>query len=110
MGGARFAETLRALIAGERPIADDRNELVGHADVVRQLLEVAPDAIRGDLGFLHELLCATRDAAGAAVLGIFPRLTDPQLANVEGRISDFIAEQPGGEELLRGRTFARSLH
>jgi hypothetical protein len=92
---AAFEERLRQLIAGERAIEDDRNEFVGHADVVRQLLEVAPDEIEGDLQHLHDLLAATRDATGAAVLGIFPRLTRPELASVEGRISDFVAEHCG---------------
>jgi len=36
-----------------------------------------------------------RDATGMAVLGIFPKLCDPQLAEVEGRISDFIAQHCG---------------
>jgi hypothetical protein len=95
MGADSFDRTLRQLIAGELPIEHDWNEYVGHADVVRQLLEVAPDAIRGDLEFLHDLLAETRDTTGAAVLGIFPRLTNPELANVEGRISDYIAEHCG---------------
>jgi len=90
-----FEERLRRLIAGEIAIAEDENEFVGHAQVVGLLLEVAPEEIRHDLAFLHELLVATRDARGAAVLGVFPRLTDPELANVEGRISDWIAARCG---------------
>ena len=92
MSHSSFERTLRKLIEGELPIQDDFNEYVGHADAVRLLLEVAPDAIRDDLRFLHELLIQTRDASGAGVLGIFPQLTDPELANVEGRISDYVAE------------------
>jgi hypothetical protein len=92
MSHSSFERTLRKLIEGELPIQNDFNEYVGHADAVRQLLEVAPDAVRDDLRFLHELLLQTRDASGAGVLGIFPRLTDPELANVEGRISDYVAE------------------
>jgi hypothetical protein len=95
MSHERFERTLRQLIAGELPIEHDRNEYVGHADVVRQLLAVAPAAIRDDLGYLHDLLAGARDATGAAVLGIFPRMTDPELANVEGRISDYVAESCG---------------
>ncbi len=91
----KFERTLRQLIAGELPIEWDFNEFVGHADVVRQLLEVAPDAIREDLRFLHELMASAAKAEGGAVLGIFPRLTDPELAGVEGRISDYIAEHCG---------------
>ena len=95
MSAAEFERTLRQLIAGERPIKTDFNEYVGHADVVRQLLEVAPDAIRDDLQYLYDLLAAARDATGAAVLGVFPRLTHPELANVQGRISDYVAETCG---------------
>jgi len=90
-----FAAVLSDLIAGRLPVAHADNEFVGHADVVRQLLEVAPAAIRPDFEFLHDLMATARDARGAAVLGIFPRLTDPELANVEGRIADFIAESCG---------------
>jgi hypothetical protein len=90
-----FEHTLRALIAGELPIEHGENEFVGHADVLRRLVEVAPEAIRRDLEFLHDLVAATRDARGGAVLGVFPRLQDPELANVEGRISDYVAEAYG---------------
>lgn len=90
-----FAERVRALIAGEIPVTVAHNEFVGHAEVLSALLEVAPDAIRDDLAFLHDLIADARDASGAAVLGIFPRLTDPQLANVEGRISDYTADHCG---------------
>lgn len=90
-----FENRLRQMIAGELPVAHDFNEFVGHADVLRQLLEVAPDAIREDLQFLHDLMARARDAEGAQVLGIFPALTNPELANVEGRISDYIAELCG---------------
>ncbi len=92
MSDTAFADRLRALIAGERSIEHAHNEFVGHADVVGQLLEVAPSEIESDLRFLHERLVEARDANGAAVLGVFPHLTDPDLANVEGRISDYIAE------------------
>jgi hypothetical protein len=95
MSNDNFVRTLEQLIAGELPIDGDFNEYVGHADVVRRLVEVAPEAIREDLEFLYTLLAETRDATGAAVLGIFPRLTHPELANVEGRISDFIAAAAG---------------
>lgn len=95
MSAGEFEGRLRRLIAGEIPIEGDHNEFVGHARVVGLLLEVAPDAIRDDLRFLHELLVETRDASGAAVLGVFPRLTNPELATVEGRISDWIAEHCG---------------
>lgn len=90
-----FERTLRALIAGELPIPDDRNEFVGHAEVVGRLLEVAPKPVRDDLAYLHQLLADTRDARGAAVLGVFPRMTRPELALVEGRIADFVAERCG---------------
>lgn len=95
MSDAAFERTLRALIAGELPIAHGWNEFVGHADVVRQLLAVAPDAIRDDLDALHDLLVAVRDAEAGAVLGVFPRLQNPELANVEGRIADYVARTCG---------------
>ncbi|MFP6656487.1 MAG: hypothetical protein VCB25_12755 [Myxococcota bacterium] len=91
----RFEKTLRDMIDGKLEVQHDRNEFVGHADVVRQLLEVAPEEIRADLNYLHDLLSSARDATGAAVLGIFPRLTNPELAMVEGRISDYIADHCG---------------
>lgn len=107
-----FKRTLERLIAGELPVAHDHNEFVGHADVVRQLLEVAPDEIRNDLEFLHKLMADARDTTASAVLGIFPRLTDPELAGVEGRISDYIAAhcgiRLGNPEYVVGRTIGES--
>ena len=91
----RFREKLNQMIAGDLEIEWGHNEFIGHTDVVRQLLEVAPDVIREDLQFLHDLMAEGRDAQGAQVLGVFPRLTDPELAGVEGRISDYIAEHCG---------------
>ena len=108
----QFDQTLRKLIAGELTIKSEFNEFIGHADVVRQLLEVAPDEIRDDLAFLHDLMANARDTTGSAVLGIFPRLTDPELAGVEGRISDYIAEhcgiRLGDPEYVVGRTIGES--
>ncbi|MFP8878750.1 MAG: hypothetical protein VCE43_04430, partial [Myxococcota bacterium] len=95
MADAEFERRLRQLIAGDIPIKEDHNEYVGHAEVIGYLLEKAPAAIVQDLEYLHELLVATRDATGAAVLGVFPRLTDPELVMVEGRISDYVAEHFG---------------
>ena len=90
-----FKSTYQALLAGELSIAHGSNEFIGHADVVRQLLAVAPEPIKADFQFLYDLLAEARDVTGMAVLGIFPKLCDPQLAEVEGRISDFIAEHCG---------------
>ena len=107
-----FEQTLRKMIAGELSVKWDFNEFVGHADVVRQLLEVAPDEIRDDLDFLHTLMADARDTTGSAVLGIFPRLTDPELAGVEGRITAYIAEHCGislgNPEYVVGRTIGES--
>lgn len=91
----QFRETWRRLLAGELEIAHGYNEFIGHADTVRQLLEVAPVEIRVDLQALYDLLAEARDATGMAVLGVFPKLCDPELAGIEGRISDFIAEHCG---------------
>ncbi len=113
----QFEQTLRKLINGELSVEWGFNEFVGHADVVRQLLEVAPEEIRADLEFLHKLMADARDTTASAVLGIFPRLTDPELAGVEGRISDYIAEHCGirlggldssGHEYVVGRTIGES--
>jgi hypothetical protein len=64
---ARFEKTLKQMIAGELPVEWDYNEFVGHADVLRQLLEVAPDAIRDDLQFLHDLMADAANAEGAVL-------------------------------------------
>jgi len=108
----RFERRLRALIDGEREVEWGFNEFVGHADVLRQLLDVAPDEIRDDLGFLHQLMADARDTTASAVLGIFPRLADPKLAGVEGRISAYIAEHCGIRlgrlEYVEGRTIGES--
>ncbi|MBW2294892.1 MAG: hypothetical protein JRG94_21655, partial [Deltaproteobacteria bacterium] len=108
----QFEKTLRKLIAGELPVKCEFNEFVGHADILRQLLEVAPGEIHDDLEFLHKLMIDARDSSASAVLGIFPRLTDPELAGVEGRISDYIAEhcgiRLGDPEYVVGRTIGES--
>ena len=90
-----FKTIYNQLLAAELPIEQGPNEFIGHADVIKQLLEVAPEVIRPDFQFLYDLLAEARDATGMAVLGIFPKLCDPQLAGVEGRISDFIAKECG---------------
>ncbi len=95
MSRPSFSSVLRELIDGDLTIDNDFNELIGHADVVRRLLEAAPASIRSDLETLHGLIHDTATTTGTAVLGIFPRLTNPELANVEGRISDYIAAQCG---------------
>jgi len=95
MSLSEFKEVLQGLWAGTRPIEHGYNEFIGHADTVRQLLEVAPDPVRADLQALYDLLAEARDATGMAVLGVFPKLCDPNLAAIEGRISDFIAEHCG---------------
>lgn len=91
----RFERTLRQLIAGELPVKSDFNDFVGHADTLRQLLEVAPDEIREPLQALHDLMAEARDAQGAAVLGIFPKLIDPELARIYGTISDYLRAECG---------------
>ena len=107
-----FGIRLKQMMAGDLAIAEDYNEFVGHADVLSQLLEVAPDEIREDLTFLHDLMVTARDAQGAQILGIFPALCDPELAGVEGRISDFIAReygiQYGDGDYVVGRTVGES--
>lgn len=94
-GPEQFERVLRGLIAGEVPVKCEHNEFVGHADVLAKLLEVAPDEIRDDLAFLHAIFDDAVREKGAGVLGIFPRLQDPGLAVVEGRIADYIADHCG---------------
>jgi hypothetical protein len=112
MSRGRFERTLRELIDGEREVEWGFNEFIGHADVLRQLLEVAPDEIRDDLRFLHDLMADARDTTASGVLTIFPRLTDPELAGVEGRIADYIAAhcgiRLGDPEYVVGRTIGES--
>lgn len=47
-------------------------------------------------------------------IGVSPSVSSEQFGemfeHITSALADFIAEQPGGDELLRGRTFARSLH
>ena len=47
-------------------------------------------------------------------IGVSPSVSSEQFGEmfeeITATLSDFIAEQPGGGELLRGRTFARHLH
>jgi hypothetical protein len=90
-----FEQTLRKLIAGDLSIEDEANEFAGHTEILRILLDVAPDEIRGDLQTLHDLIARARDIDRAAVLGIFPSLCNPELAGVEGRISDYIGKHCG---------------
>ncbi len=108
----RFEQTLRKLINGELEVKTDYNDFVGQADVLRILLEVAPDEIREDLQFLHKLMADARDTTASAMIGVFPRLTDPELAGVEGRISDYVAEhcgiRLGDPEYVVGRVIGES--
>jgi hypothetical protein len=107
-----FERVLRGLIAGEVPIDHAFNEFVGHADVLRQLLEVSPPVIRADLEFLHRLYQDCVDETGAGVIGIFPRLQDPHLAVAEGRIADYVAEHIGiryGDGYYNGGRVVRQL-
>ena len=46
MSLSEFKQVLQGLWAGTRPIEHGYNEFIGHADTVRQLLEVAPDPVR----------------------------------------------------------------
>jgi hypothetical protein len=47
-------------------------------------------------------------------IGVSPTVNSEQFGEmfeeITATLSEFIAEQPGGGELLRGRTFARNLH
>ena len=73
MGAKEFEARLRALLAGEIEIKGGFNEYVGHAEVLGLLLEVAPEAIREDLEFLHDLMVDARDGATAVPISTAAR-------------------------------------
>src|SRR6185295_10113156 len=88
-----FCARLNKINGGDMNVAG-LSELGGHAKILRQLLEVAPTEIEPDLQKLHETINGWAEALNGkeSMLKAFGRLSDPQLANVEGRISDYIAE------------------
>lgn len=89
---AAFCSALAAVNAGQ---VDTRglSELGGHARILQQLVDVAPAPIRPDLQTLHAAIVGWAEALSGreSMLVAFRRLLDPQLANVEGRIADYIA-------------------
>lgn len=97
-GAAQDAEKAAfcaALAQVNRGAVDTRglSELQGHARVLQQLVDAAPAAVRADLQTLHAAMLGWAEALSGkeSMLVAFGRLADPQLANVEGRIADYIA-------------------
>ena len=90
-----FRDRLEKLTRGELPVDQDWNEFVGHSHVIRQLLEVAPDEIREDMEWLADTYSKPIIDDGKGVFTTFASLIDPNLAGVEGRIAEFIAEKYG---------------
>jgi hypothetical protein len=88
-----FCETIRALERGEIAIEPGPNEMAGHVSSLDALLEVAPRAVRDDLLGIREQLAAVRDAGGLGTLLVFAELQDPELAGMEGRITEYVASQ-----------------
>ncbi len=90
-----FGLRLQQLTNGEIPVERGFNDFVGHVDTLNQLLKVCPGEIEDDLTYLRDAYSAGLSGSGMALLSSFPKLIDPELAVVEGRISDFIAERYG---------------
>ncbi len=94
-------------------------ELAGHAEVLRTLLDVAPQVIEEDLQQFHDIFASWAGAVSGdnPMLDTFKELSDPSLAGAEGRIGDYIAtacglrigdgrymeaERPGAQEICPG--------
>lgn len=90
-----FQETLSALREARIDVGESDNELSGHVGSLEALLEVAPDEIVSDLKKLRDVMKRTRDAGGLRTLMVFRALEDPELAAIEGRVTDFVAKHCG---------------
>jgi hypothetical protein len=91
-----FCRTLAEINRGE---VDTRGlpELEGHVRVIQELLNAAPESLAPDLIILRDTFGAWANAVRGQrpMLETFAILRDPELAGVEGRIADFIAENCG---------------
>jgi hypothetical protein len=90
-----FCETIRALERGEIAFDPGRNEMAGHVASLDLLLGVAPRAVRDDLQAVRDQLAAVRDTGGLRTLLVFADLQDPELAGMEGRITEYVASECG---------------
>lgn len=91
-----FCSTLAGVNQGD---VDTREfpELAGHVRVLEMLLASSPDEIRNDLTTLRDTFAAWLNAVDGKVpmSQTFAILRDPELAGVQGRIADYIAEECG---------------
>lgn len=94
--GKAFCGALAAVNDGQ---IDTRglSELHAHAKMLQQLVDAAPQGVRPDLQTMHAAILGWADALnGKEPMQVaFRRLLDPQLANVEGRVGDYIASTCG---------------
>ena len=96
-GAEDFCSTLEQVNSGSVETSDV-SELAGHAKVVDTLLRAAEDqALRDDLIQLRDTFAAWAHAVDGQVpmQATFAILRDPELAGVQGRIADYIAEECG---------------
>lgn len=88
-GADQFCAVLKDIRSTGNTAAREKNELIGHALNIEKLYQVAPDSIAPDLRSIHDILAASRDAKGTGSLRAFQLLTDPKLAEYEGRVAEF---------------------
>lgn len=87
---ALYCQTLARLNSTDVNIERER-QVVGHAQMLEQLLEVAPAAIKPQLQSFQELIVQW-STAGDSLLGqftMFRELSDPQLAALQAQIADY---------------------
>lgn len=90
-----FAEVLAALREGSVELPPSDNELVGHVASLDALLAVAPKTILRDLQKVRDTFARARDAGGLETLLAFRGLENPELAAMEGRITQYVARMCG---------------
>jgi hypothetical protein len=91
-----FCDTLTALGEGRIEVGSGQyNEMVGHVASLEALMAVAPDEIHEDLELVRDRLTLARDAGGWSTLIDFAALQRPDIADAEGRVTRFAAEQCG---------------
>jgi hypothetical protein len=91
-----YCRVLGDLAAGRVEVGSaERNELVGHVRSLEALMAVAPPEVEDDLGTVRDALAGLRDAGGLGALRTFDAIRDPQLAEVEARVTRFTAEACG---------------
>ena len=93
---SEFCETLESVNRGD---VDTREfpELAGHVKVIQTLLDASPDETLSDLTTLRDTFAAWLNAVDGKtpMATTFAILRDPELAGVQGRIADYVAEECG---------------